>query len=79
MKLHLGMLGAKCAVINAFVLAGLPTTTTLTFLLANFSRASPYSLKILALADNKSFLSIPGPLGLAPTNIATSHPLNPSS
>lgn len=71
------MLGAKCAVIKAFVLAGFPTTKTLTFLLAYFSNASPYSLKIRALAANKSFLSMPGPLGLAPTNIAMSQPINP--
>lgn len=76
-KLVFGMLGANWAAIKAFVLAGFPTTKTLTFLLAYFSNASPYSLKIRALAANKSFLSIPGPLGFAPTKIAMSQPMKP--
>jgi hypothetical protein len=59
-------------VINAFVLAGFPTTNTFIVFFAYFSIASPYALKILALSFNKSFLSIPGPLGFAPTNTATS-------
>lgn len=35
-------------------------------------------MKISPLADNRSALSIPGPLGLAPTNKAKSTSLNPS-
>jgi hypothetical protein len=53
------------------VLAGFPTTTTLQFLSANSFKAFPYSLKIIALAPSRSLRSIPGPLGLAPTNNAT--------
>jgi len=52
------------------VLAGFPTTKTLTFLLALSFNAFPYSMNILAFSFNKSALSIPGPLGLAPTNKA---------
>jgi hypothetical protein len=63
--------------INAFVFAGFPTTHTFTFLLATLSRALPYCLKILAFCFKRSFLSIPGPLGLAPTSIAASTSLNP--
>lgn len=61
------------------MLAGLPTTKTLTFLLAYLLRASPYYLKIMALAPSKSFLSIPGPLGLAPTRMAISQSTKASS
>ena len=61
------------------MLAGLPTTTTLQSLLATLLRLSPYYLKIIALALSKSFLSIPGPLGLAPTRIANSQSLNAES
>jgi hypothetical protein len=53
------------------VFAGFPTTTTLQSLLAHLLRAVPYSLKIDPLTFNKSFRSIPGPLGRAPTKQAT--------
>lgn len=53
-----------------FVLAGFPTTIILQFLSANLFIAFPYYLNIFAFSANKSFLSIPGPLGLEPTNIA---------
>jgi hypothetical protein len=64
---------------SALVFAGLPTTQTFTVFFATLSRASPYSLKILALAANKSPRSIPGPLGLAPTRTTTSASLKPTS
>lgn len=72
------MLGAKWLQIMAFVLAGFPTTTTFTFLSAYWFKACPQPLKICPFYPNKSDLSIPGPLGLAPTKIATQHPVNPS-
>jgi hypothetical protein len=46
----------------AFVLAGLPTTTTLTFLFAWSLSAFPVSTKIFPLSLSKSDLSIPGPI-----------------
>jgi len=78
-KFYLAILGANLLQIIALVLAGLPTTTTLQSLLATLFILSPYCLNIIALALNRSFLSIPGPLGLAPTNIANSQSLNPES
>lgn len=61
----------------ALVLAGFPTTTTLQLGWANSFKAFPCPLKICPFYPNKSDLSIPGPLGLAPTKMATSHPENP--
>lgn len=76
-KFSLGILGAKWEAIMALVLAGFPTTQTLQLGWANSLRAFPCPLKICPFCPNKSDLSIPGPLGLAPTKIATSHPENP--
>jgi hypothetical protein len=52
------------------VLAGFPTTTTLQFLLAKLFIAFPCYLKIRAFSPSKSFLFIPGFLGLDPAKIA---------
>jgi len=76
-KLSFGIPLANVDAIKAFVFAGLPTTKTLTVLLALSPKALPYSIKILAFSFNKSALSIPGPLGLAPTNKAWSRSLKP--
>lgn len=78
-KAVFGMLGANFDRIMQLVFAGLPTTTIFTFLFAYLLMAFPCSLKIAAFCPSKSFLSIPGPLGFAPTNIPTSQSLNPSS
>lgn len=56
--------------INAFVLAGFPTTHILQSGWAKSSKYLAYYLNIFALACNKSFLSIPYDLGFAPTNNA---------
>jgi len=77
-KFSLGILGAKCWAIIELVLAGFPTTTTLQLGWANEFKALPYPLKIYPFYPKRSDLSIPGPLGLEPTKIATSHPENPS-
>jgi hypothetical protein len=58
------------AKINEFVLQGFPTTTTLIFLLALSLIYFPVSMKIYPLSLSRSPLSIPGPLGLAPTSKA---------
>lgn len=67
----------QALVIKALVLHGFPTTTTLHEDLALSLMAYPTPLKIYPFPFNKSDLSIPGPLGLAPTNMATSAPLKP--
>lgn len=74
----LGILLQKWAKILALVLAGFPTTTILQFCLANLSKFNAWVLKILPFYINKSFLSIPLVLGLAPTRIAISQSLNPT-
>ena len=60
------------------VLAGLPTTRTRQVREAWSLRAFPWSMNIFPFAYNKSDLSIPGPLGAAPINMAISAFLNPS-
>lgn len=55
-------------VIKALVLAGLPTTRILHPLEAFSPIAQPVEVNILPFSLNRSPLSIPGPLGLAPTN-----------
>ncbi|MOA21159.1 hypothetical protein D3C78_1416390 [compost metagenome] len=54
------------------MLAGLPTTRTLTLRLATSFRALPCAVKIWALTDSRSLRSMPGPRGRAPTSRATS-------
>ena len=58
------------------MLAGLPTTSTMTSRLATASSALPWAVKILAFSSSRSLRSIPGPRGRAPTSIATSASLN---
>ena len=57
--LRSGMDGAKFLRIKAFVLAGLPTTSTLTVFLAYVSSAWPWTLKMDALAFSRSLRSMP--------------------
>mmetsp|Transcript_14222 Transcript_14222/g.20675 ORF Transcript_14222/g.20675 Transcript_14222/m.20675 type:complete len:227 (-) Transcript_14222:61-741(-) len=71
-KLFLGMLGAVCCRTHAFVLAGLPTTTTLTFFDATSFNKRPCALKIFTFLASRSFRSIPGPRGKAPRPMTTS-------
>ena len=66
------MLGALELAIKALVLAGLPTTKIRICRLALSLIAFPCWVNILALASSKSFLSMPGPLGIAPTSKAYS-------
>jgi hypothetical protein len=58
------------------VLAGLPTTSTLTSRLATAFSAAPWAVKIFAFSSSRSLRSMPGPRGLAPTSIAMSASLN---
>ena len=60
-KLRLGRDGALRMHSSAFVLAGLPTTTTLQSRDATSSRTAPWALKMPAFAASRSFRSIPGP------------------
>mmetsp|Transcript_19821 Transcript_19821/g.76072 ORF Transcript_19821/g.76072 Transcript_19821/m.76072 type:complete len:323 (+) Transcript_19821:1339-2307(+) len=78
-KLRLGRDGALRMHSSAFVLAGLPTTTTLQSRDATSSRTAPWALKMPAFAASRSFRSIPGPRGRAPTRSATSASMNASS
>ena len=55
-----GKLGADFMAMYALVLAGLPTTKTLTVRLATWSKALPCAVKICALAESKSLRSMPG-------------------
>ena len=64
--------GALRIAINALVLAGLPTTNTLTSRLAERDRAWPWGWKIPPLAERRSLRSIPALRGIAPTKSATS-------
>ena len=71
--------GAYFMVIRAFVLLGFATTKTLIDRLATFSKASPVSLKILALARRRSVRSMPGRWGIEAIRIAMSASANASS
>ena len=64
--------GALFIAMSAFVLAGLPTTSTRTLRLAAASRARPWTVKICAFASSRSLRSIPFERGRAPTSSATS-------
>ena len=57
---------------SALVLAGLPTTSTLTSRRAERESASPCGLKIPPLADSRSDRSMPCLRGIAPTSRAIS-------
>ncbi len=63
-------LGALERAIRAFVLAGLPTTSTLTLRLATSLRAWPWGLKMPPLAESRSLRSMPALRGRAPTSRA---------
>ena len=64
--------GAFFMAIQALVLHGLPTTSTLTLRLAATLRAWPCWRKMAALASSRSARSMPGPRGRAPMRSATS-------
>ncbi len=74
MNRWLGTSGALAMAINALVLAGFPTTSTLTSSAAPALIASPWGLKMPPLASKRSERSIPGPRGRAPTSRPTLHP-----
>mmetsp|Transcript_33042 Transcript_33042/g.104483 ORF Transcript_33042/g.104483 Transcript_33042/m.104483 type:complete len:204 (+) Transcript_33042:255-866(+) len=74
-KFSLGMLGAHSAAIKQLVLAGFPTTKTLTVLLATVLSNSPCSLKIPQFFSRRSLRSIPSLRGKAPSMITASAPV----
>src|SRR5258708_4228721 len=69
-------LGAFFIAMRQLVLAGLPTTSTLTLRPATASSALPCGAKILPFASSRSLRSMPGPRGRAPTSSAISTSLN---
>ena len=78
-KLRASKSGALRWVIKQFVLAGLPTTNTFTFLAARSFNALPCTEKMAALAAKRSPRSMPALRGRAPTKSATSAPSKASS
>ena len=76
-KFFLGRSLAWVAVIRQFVLAGLPTIRVLISLWAWSLMALPWGINIFAFSWRRSPLSIPFPLGLAPTRRAASTSWNP--
>ncbi len=62
--------GALFIAISAFVLAGLPTTSTRTSRWAESDRALPWTVKIAPFADRRSLRSMPCLRGIAPTSSA---------
>ena len=71
--------GALFIAITALVLAGLPTTSTFTSLLAERLNASPCGLKMPPFAESRSARSMPALRGIEPTRIATSASPNATS
>ena len=67
----LGIEGANLLATKALTLAGPPPISTFTSFLAYWSRASPWALKILALARSCSFLSTPSSRGMPSSRTAT--------
>ena len=67
---------ADAAAMSAFVLAGLPTTTTRTSSAAAAPIAAPCGPKMPAFAASRSARSMPGPRGRAPTSSAMLQPSN---
>jgi hypothetical protein len=65
-----GMFGALFRAMRAFVLAGLPTTSTLTSGEALSDSALPWAVKMAPLADSRSARSMPCLRGMAPTSSA---------
>ena len=76
MKRSRGTSGAALIAISAFVLAGLPTTSTFTSSAAPALIASPCGLKMPPLASSRSARSMPFVRGRAPTSSATLTPSN---
>ena len=76
LKRSRGTSGALDIAIRQLVLAGLPTTRTLTSPAAPALIASPCGLKMPPLASSRSERSIPGPRGRAPTSRPTLQPSN---
>ena len=70
-KLRASRSRALARAISALVLAGLPTTSTLTLRSATSLSALPWAEKICAFASSRSLRSMPGPRGRAPTSSAT--------
>ena len=69
-KFFAGRRGADFIAIQALVLAGLPTTSTLMSRDATALIALPCSMNIFAFSISRSLRSMPGPRGLAPTSSA---------
>ena len=69
-----GMSGAECMAMRALVLAGLPTTRTLTSSAALSFSALPWTVKMPPLASSRSARSIPALRGIEPTSSATCTP-----
>lgn len=76
-KFYFGKFFAWVAAIKQFVLAGLPTIKVLTSRWAKSLSALPWGMKIFAFYKRRSPLSIPLPLGLAPTSRAASTSVKP--
>ncbi len=74
-----GMSGALLMAIRQLVLAGLPTTSTLTSLAATAFSALPCTVKISPLALSSSERSMPLVRGRDPTSSATLVPSNASA
>ncbi len=73
-KRSAGMSGACVRAMREFVLAGLPTTSTLMSSAAPLLSASPCGLKIAPLASRRSARSMPFERGRAPISSATLQP-----
>mmetsp|Transcript_7394 Transcript_7394/g.14377 ORF Transcript_7394/g.14377 Transcript_7394/m.14377 type:complete len:261 (+) Transcript_7394:174-956(+) len=73
-KFFLGMLGAHSEAMRQLVLAGLPTTSTLTFLEATVLRRSPCCLKMPQFFSRRSLRSMPSLRGKAPSMMTASAP-----
>mmetsp|Transcript_9169 Transcript_9169/g.31045 ORF Transcript_9169/g.31045 Transcript_9169/m.31045 type:complete len:250 (+) Transcript_9169:880-1629(+) len=80
MMFSLGIVGAALAArMAAFVLAGLPTTSTLQLGLPTLARALPWEAKMAQFLARRSARSMPSLRGKAPRSTATSAPARASS
>ena len=73
-KRSFGTSGAECMAMRALVLAGLPTTSTLTSSAARSLMALPCTVKMAPLASSRSPRSMPLVRGRAPTSMQTFAP-----
>mmetsp|Transcript_29100 Transcript_29100/g.73738 ORF Transcript_29100/g.73738 Transcript_29100/m.73738 type:complete len:263 (-) Transcript_29100:230-1018(-) len=73
-KFFLGMLGATSEAMRQLVLAGLPTTSTLTLGEATVFSRSPWTLKMLQFFSRRSLRSMPSLRGKAPSMMTASAP-----